>query len=248
MLFLARFFVPELFFSKSRLCTQPLFSHFVTNLDRLAGQLIQFFLRSRFFFVLFQIFYVFLRRVNPLGGNCMMTKASSWHGHQCDGGILGRMTSPTAIASAGLTMPIVLRCLCCSRHCLVSSLPLLPLASSLLFGIILAFVAIVAVIAIVAIAIFAPFTVALAAIVVTLAVITAWFLLSLLPLGIIVATVTSIAIVAIVAIVAVVALALFAPVAIALAAPVAVTLAAIFIPLAVVATTVLAVAATLAPS
>ncbi len=36
--FFSRIFVWEFFFSKSRLCTQPLFSHFVTNLDRLAGQ------------------------------------------------------------------------------------------------------------------------------------------------------------------------------------------------------------------
>ncbi len=38
VLFLARFLFKSSFFSKSRLCTRPLFSHFVTNLDRLAGQ------------------------------------------------------------------------------------------------------------------------------------------------------------------------------------------------------------------
>jgi hypothetical protein len=42
-LFLARFSFQRSFFSKSRLWTQPLVNHFVTNLDRLAGQLIQFF-------------------------------------------------------------------------------------------------------------------------------------------------------------------------------------------------------------
>jgi hypothetical protein len=47
-LFLARFLFQISFFSKSRLCTHPLFSHFVTNLDRLAGQPIQIFLQSRF--------------------------------------------------------------------------------------------------------------------------------------------------------------------------------------------------------
>jgi hypothetical protein len=36
--FFSRIFVQELFFSESRLCSRPLFSHFVTNLDWLAGQ------------------------------------------------------------------------------------------------------------------------------------------------------------------------------------------------------------------
>ncbi len=36
--FLAGFSFKSSFFSKSRLCTRPLFSHFVTNLDQLAGQ------------------------------------------------------------------------------------------------------------------------------------------------------------------------------------------------------------------
>jgi hypothetical protein len=85
-LFLARFSFQSSFFSKSRLCTRPLFSHFVTNLDRLAGQLIQIFLQSRF---RIQIFYVFPSGVNPVGDNCMMTKASSRHGHQHNDGVLG---------------------------------------------------------------------------------------------------------------------------------------------------------------
>ncbi len=74
------------FFSESRLCTPPLFSHFVTNLDWLAGQPIQIFLRSRF---RIQIFYVFPRGVNPVGDNCMMTKASSRRGRRHNGGVLG---------------------------------------------------------------------------------------------------------------------------------------------------------------
>jgi hypothetical protein len=89
--------------------TRPLFSHFVTNLVWLAGQPIQIFFRPRFFFVLFQIFYVFLRQVNPVGGNCMMTKASLQRGRWQDGSVLGMTTSPTANASTGLMMPIVLR-------------------------------------------------------------------------------------------------------------------------------------------
>ncbi len=40
MLFLAGFLFKSSFFSESRLCTRPLFSHFVRNLDRLASQLI----------------------------------------------------------------------------------------------------------------------------------------------------------------------------------------------------------------
>ncbi len=75
VLFLARFSFQSSFFSESRLCTQPLFSHFVTNLERLADQPIQIFFAVQIFF-LFQIFYVFLHRVNPVGDNCMMTKAS----------------------------------------------------------------------------------------------------------------------------------------------------------------------------
>jgi hypothetical protein len=38
VLFLAGFLFVSSFFSKSRLCTWPLLSHFVKNLDRLAGQ------------------------------------------------------------------------------------------------------------------------------------------------------------------------------------------------------------------
>jgi hypothetical protein len=81
-------------------------------------------------------------------------------------------------------MAIVLRCLCCRHHHLVSSLPSSPLAASSLFGVIVAIVAIVAVvpivavvavIAIVAVALFDPVTVALATVVVTLAVVAAWF-------------------------------------------------------------------------
>jgi hypothetical protein len=74
------------FFSKSRLCTRPLFGHFVTNLDRLAGLPIQIFLQSRF---RIQIFYVFPRGVNPVGDNCIMTKASLRRGRRCNGSILG---------------------------------------------------------------------------------------------------------------------------------------------------------------
>ncbi len=76
MLFLARFSFLSSFFSKSRLCTRPLFSHFVTNLDWLAGQPIQIFFGGPDFCVLFQIFYLFLCWVNPVGDNCMMMKAS----------------------------------------------------------------------------------------------------------------------------------------------------------------------------
>ncbi len=85
-LYLARFLFQSSFFSKSRLCTRPLFSHFVTNLDRLAGQAIQIFLGSKF---RIQIFYVFPREVNPVGDNCMMTKVSLRCGQRCIGGILG---------------------------------------------------------------------------------------------------------------------------------------------------------------
>ncbi len=85
-LFLARFLFQSPFFSESRLYTRPLFSHFVTNLDRLAGQPIQIFLRSRF---RTQIFYVFPHGVNPVGDNSMMTKASSWRGCWRNGGVLG---------------------------------------------------------------------------------------------------------------------------------------------------------------
>ncbi len=53
--FLAGFMFKSSFFSKSRLCTRPLFSHFVRNLDRLSGQPI----------------LEFLRGVNPVGDDCM---------------------------------------------------------------------------------------------------------------------------------------------------------------------------------
>ncbi len=67
-------------------------------------------------------------------------------------------------ASAGSMTAIVLHCLCCRRHRLVFSLPLLPLAASLLFGVIVAIVAIVAVVAVIAVVtLFAPVTVALPA-------------------------------------------------------------------------------------
>jgi hypothetical protein len=85
-LFLARFSFQISFFSESILCTWPLFSHFVTNLDRLAGQPIQIFLQSRF---RIQIFYVFPHGVNPVGDNCMMMKSSSRCGRWRNGGILG---------------------------------------------------------------------------------------------------------------------------------------------------------------
>jgi hypothetical protein len=243
--FFSKIFVPEFFFSKSRLCTQPLFSHFVSNLDWLAGQPIQIFFRVQDFFVLVRIFYVFPHGVNPVGDNCMMTKASLRRSHLHNSSILGMTKSPIAIVSAGLTMPIVLRCLCCRHHCLVFLLSLLWLAASLLFGVIVAIVAIdtvvaiIAIIAIIAVALFAPVIVALATIVVILAVVATWFLLLLLLFGIIVAVVAIVTIVAIVAAVAVVAVALFAPVAVALAA--------IVIALVVVATTVLAIAAALVP-
>jgi hypothetical protein len=123
VLFLARFLFQSSFFSKSRLCRWPLFSHFVTNLDWLAGRLIQILFTVKICFVLVQIFYVFPRRVNPVGDNCMMMKASSWSGCQHDGSVLGMTMSPTVIASVGLTMPIVLSCLCCHRLCLASLLP-----------------------------------------------------------------------------------------------------------------------------
>jgi hypothetical protein len=70
-----------------------LFFHFVPDLDWLASQPIQFRPRSkscsRFFLVLVKIFYVFPRGVNPLGDNCMMTKASLRHGCWRNGGVLG---------------------------------------------------------------------------------------------------------------------------------------------------------------
>jgi hypothetical protein len=80
-------------------------------------------------------------------------------------------------ASAGSTTPIVLRCLCCCHHCLVSLLPSLPLAASSLFGVIvtifainavIAGIAVVIIIAIVAIALFVPITIALATVVITM--------------------------------------------------------------------------------
>jgi hypothetical protein len=52
-------------------------------------------------------------------------------------------------ASVGSMMAIVLRCLCCRHHCLVSLLPLSTLVASLLFGVIVPIVAIVAVVAVV---------------------------------------------------------------------------------------------------
>jgi hypothetical protein len=87
-------------------------------------------------------------------------------------------------ASAGSMMAIILLCLYCRCHCLVSLLPSSPLAASLLFGVIVAIVAIVtivavvavvAVIAIVAVTLFDPVIITLATIVVTLAVIATWF-------------------------------------------------------------------------
>ncbi len=93
-------------------------------------------------FLLFQIFYVIPCRVNPVGNNYMMTKASLRRGRQRDGSVLGIAMSPAPIASAGLMTPICLRC-CCPcyhhlvlivfvtvwHHCcrLLSSSPLLPL-------------------------------------------------------------------------------------------------------------------------
>jgi hypothetical protein len=47
------------------------------------------FFAVQFFFVLLQIFYVFPCGVNPVGDNCMMTKASSWRSRLRNGGLLG---------------------------------------------------------------------------------------------------------------------------------------------------------------
>jgi hypothetical protein len=74
VLYLARFLFQSSFYSKSRMCTRPLFSHFVTKLDRLAGQPIQILFAIQIFFGLIQIYYEFLRGVNPVGDDCMMTK------------------------------------------------------------------------------------------------------------------------------------------------------------------------------
>ncbi len=112
-LFLARFLFQGSFFSESRLCTRPLFSHFVTNLDRLAGQPIQIFLRPRF---RIQIFYVFPRGVNPVRDNFMMAKASLRRSRWHNGGILGV-------------------CWIDDGHC-----PPLSLLSSSSFGVLVAFV------------------------------------------------------------------------------------------------------------
>jgi hypothetical protein len=90
---------------------------------------------------------------------------------------------------------------------------------------------------------FFPVTISLAAIVVTLGFIAAWFSLSSSQFGVIIAVVAIVAVIAIVSVVAVVAI-----IAVALFAPVAITLAAVIIPLAVVTTNVLAVAAALVPS
>jgi hypothetical protein len=80
-------------------------------------------------------------------------------------------------ASAGLMTAIVLRCLWCRCHHLVSLLPLLPVLASSLFGVLVAIVAIVAVIPVIAVvALFAPDTNTHATFIVTLAVVAAWFL------------------------------------------------------------------------
>jgi hypothetical protein len=83
VLFLASF-CSRVLFSKSRLCSW----HFVTNLDWLAGQPMQIIFAVKIFFLV-QIFYVLPRGINPVGNNCMMTKASLQRGRQGDGGILG---------------------------------------------------------------------------------------------------------------------------------------------------------------
>ncbi len=173
-LFLARFVFQSFFFSKSRLCTWPLFSHFVTNLDRLAGQPIQIFLRSRF---RIQIFYVFPCGVNPvgMGDNCMMTQVSSRCGRRRNGGVLDL-------------------CWIDDGH-----RPPLSLLSSSSFGVSVAFVTTGGIIAVwchhrhrchccrcchcrccrrrchIAVAHFDPVTVALATVIVTLAAVAAWF-------------------------------------------------------------------------
>ncbi len=88
MFFSVEFLFQSSFFSKFRLCTRPLFSHFVTNLDQLAGQPIQIFFCSPDFLFLLQVFYVFLCGINPVGDNCMMTKALLRCGHWRNGSIL----------------------------------------------------------------------------------------------------------------------------------------------------------------
>ncbi len=132
------------FFSESRLCTRRLFSHFVTNLDRLAGQPIQIFLQSRF---RIQIFYVFPHGVNPVGDNCMMMKASLRRGRQCNGSVLGLCwiddgpLSLLSLSSFGILIAsvttggiVAVWCHRCHRcHCR-RSLPLLPLLPSSLFS------------------------------------------------------------------------------------------------------------------
>ncbi len=129
--FLARFSFQSSFFSESRLCTRLLFSHFVTNLDRLAGQPICFFLQFRF---RIQISYVFPRGVNPVGDNCMMTKASSQRGRWLNGSVLGLCwiddshhppLSLLSLSSFGVLVAFVITggiiavwCHCCHRcHC-----------------------------------------------------------------------------------------------------------------------------------
>jgi hypothetical protein len=69
-LFLARFSFQSSFFSESRFATRPLFCLFIKK-DWLAGQPNCFFFVIQIF-VLFcsRFFHVFLRRVNPVGGNC----------------------------------------------------------------------------------------------------------------------------------------------------------------------------------
>jgi hypothetical protein len=238
--FFSKIFAQSSLFIESRLCTRPLFSHFVTNLDWLAGQPIQIFFAVQTSFCFGQDFLC----IPPWGQSC---------GRQLhdDKGVIAVRWLAQWQHPGDDDVPHR-DCLCwiddahhpplslLSSYHLVSSLPLSPLMSSSLFGIIVAIVAIVAsvtVVAIVAVALFAPVTISLATIVVTLAVVAAWFLTSLLPFGVIVAVVAVVAIFAIVAILAVLAVALFAPVVVALVA--------IVIALAVVAATALTVATAL---
>jgi hypothetical protein len=81
----------------------------------------------------------------------MTTTASLQRSRRHNGSILGTTTSPTTIASTGLTMTIVRRFLLCHCHRLVLLLSLLPLVALLLFGIIIAIIAIITIVAIVAI-------------------------------------------------------------------------------------------------
>ncbi len=137
VLFLARFLFQSSFFSKSRLCTRPLFSHFVTNLDWLAGQLIQIIFAVKIFLFCSRFFMY-----SSVGS--ILWEATVWW-RRCHRSVAVSAMA-ASWASAGLTTPIVLRYLCCCCHCLVYSSPSPPLVASLLFGVIVAIFAIATVI------------------------------------------------------------------------------------------------------